>query len=80
MNSDSIGKKVLFLRQWGDNLRSCFGHEVHCFHLVNLQFSDGKSAQKEDLKYDGVEINAYPLDWELIYELSDSITPIQKNK
>lgn len=80
LNSNSVGKKVLFLRQWGDNLRSCFGHEVHCFHLVNLQFSGGKSAQIEDLKYDGVEINAYPLDWELIYELSASITPIQKSK
>ena len=64
-----------YLRQWGDSLHSQFKHDVHCYHIVNIEFSDGSSATQNDMASGDVIVNAYPLDWELIYELSDSITP-----
>ena len=75
LNNNNTGTKLLYLREWGDSLHSQFKHDVHCYHIVNIEFSDGSSATQNDMASGDVIVNAYPLDWELIYELSDSITP-----
>lgn len=80
LNNNGIGEEVIFLRQWGDYLCKGYGHEVHCYHIFDIQYQDGRSATKEDMDSNNVEIKAYPIDWELIYELSDSITATQKSK
>ena len=56
---------------------TAYGHEVHCYHIFDIQYQDGRS---EDMDSNNVEIKEYPIDWELIYELSDSITTTQKSK
>ena len=78
LNNNNTGTKLLYLREWGDSLHSQFKHDVHCYHIVNIEFSDGSSATQNDMASGDVIVNAYPLDWELIYELSDSITPLKQ--
>lgn len=80
INHNDVGKEITFLRQWGDYLCKVYGHEVHCYHIFDIQYQDGRSATKEDMDSGNVVVKAYPIDWELIYELSDSITPTQKSK
>ena len=78
LNHNDVGKEIAFLRQWGDYLCSGYGHEVHCYHIFDIQFQDGSSATKEDMDSGNVVVKAYPIDWELIYELSDSINRTKK--
>lgn len=79
LNNNSIGGEVTFLRKWGDFFHNGYGHDVHCYHIVDIHFRDGKSATKEDMESGDVVINAYPIDWKVIYELSDSITATKKS-
>lgn len=78
LNNNNTGTKLLYLREWGDSLHRQFKHDVHCYHIVNIVFSDGSSATQNDMASGDVIVNAYPLDWELIYELSDLVTPLKQ--
>ena len=62
------------MRNWGDSLQTAFQHDIHCFHVVNITYSDGTDATHEDMATGDVVVNAYPIDWEMIYELSDLVT------
>ena len=75
LNNNNVGTKLLYLREWGDSLQKQFKHDVHCYHIAKIEFSDGSSATQNDMASGDVVVNAYPLDWQLIYELSNSITP-----
>lgn len=74
LNTDDVGKKLRYLRNWGDSLQTAFQHDIHCFHVVNITYSDGTDATHEDMATGDVVVNAYPIDWEMIYELSDLVT------
>lgn len=74
LNTNNVGKKLKYLREWGDSLHTAFQHDIHCFHIVNLTYSDGRDANHKDMEKGDVIINAYPIDWEMIYELSDLVT------
>lgn len=80
LNNNDVGKEIRFLRQWGDYLCKGYGHEIHCYHIFDLQYQDGSSATKEDMDSGNVVVKAYPIDWEVIYELSNSITTTEKSK
>ena len=79
LNHNDVGKEIIFLRQWGDYLCKRYGHEVHCYHIFDIQYQDGSSATKEDMDSGNVVVNAYAIDWELIYELSSSISEKKTN-
>ena len=80
LNNNNVGKEITFLRQWGDFFQNGYGHDAHCYHIVDVKFKDGSSATKEEMASGDVVVNAYPIDWELIYELSNSITATEKTK
>lgn len=73
LNSNDVGGKLQYLRKWGDSLCKEFQHEVHCFHVINIVFSDGSDATREDMATGDVIVNAYPFEWEIIYELTNSM-------
>lgn len=74
LNHKNVGKEITYLRQWGDYLCNGHGHDVHCYHIVEIKFKDGKDATKEDMESGDVVVNAFPIDWDMIYDLSNSIT------
>lgn len=78
LNNNHTGKKIVFLRQWGDCLCKNSGHDIHCHTIVDIQFKDGRSATKEDMASGDIIVKAYAIDWELVYELSDSILQVKK--
>lgn len=74
LNTNGVGDKLLYLRSWGESLHTQFQHDVHCYHIVNITFYNGNDATREDMATGDVIVNAYTIDWEMIYELSDSVT------
>ena len=79
LNLNSVGDKLLYLRRWGDSLYTQFQHDVYCYHIVNILLRNGNDATREDMATEDVVLNAYPIDWEMIYELSNSITTLTPN-
>ncbi len=79
LDTNQAGSGVIYLRQWGDRLSSLYQHEVHCFHIVSLEFPDGREATREDMAGNDIRVNAYPMDWDRIYALSDSIQVKKKS-
>ncbi len=74
LNTNGVGGELSYLRQWGEWFTANYKHSVHAFHVVKITFKDGKEATKEDMSSGDVIVNAYPIDWGLVYELTDSIT------
>ena len=73
LNMDNVGEKLQYLRAWGKSLQTEFQHDIHGFHIVNITYSNGKDATREDMAKDDIVVNAYVIDWEMIYELSDLV-------
>lgn len=74
LNTNNTGESLLYLRKWGDELKSVFQHDVHCYHIVNITHIDGTDATRDQMICgEKVVVNAYPIDWEMIYELSDLV-------
>lgn len=69
----NVGKELLYLRKWGDSLQKQFHHDVHCYHIFDLKFQNGNDATHEDLDTGDVIINGTLIDWDMVYELSDSV-------
>lgn len=76
LNTNNVGKKLLYLRSWGDSLHTQFRHDVYCYHIINITFHDGSDATREDMATEDVIVNAYTIDWSMIYELSNLVTTI----
>lgn len=76
LNTDNAGNQLVYLRNLGDALHTGLHHDMNCYHVVSMQFRDGKEATKEDMGRDGIVISAYPFDWETIYELTDAVTKL----
>ena len=76
LNTKNVGKELLYLRKWGDSLQKQFHHDVHCYHIFDLKFQNGNDATHEDLDTGDVIINGTLIDWDMVYELSDSITAV----
>lgn len=76
LNTKDVGKKLLHLRAWGDFLQKQFHHDIHCYHIFDLKFENGREATREDLAAGNVIINANPIDWDMVYELSNSVSVI----
>ena len=77
LNTNNVGKELQYLREWGDSLHKEFKHDVHCYHIANIVHNDGTDATREDMATGDVVVNVQPFDWEMIYELTNSITRIQ---
>lgn len=73
LNTKNVGKELLYLRKWGDSLQKQFHHDVHCYHIFDLKFQNGNDATHEDLDTGDVIINGTLIDWDMVYELSDSV-------
>jgi hypothetical protein len=76
LNINSVREKLLYLRSWGDSLHTQFQHDVHCYHIVNITFRNGNDATREDMATGDVIVNAYTIDWGMIYELSNLVTTV----
>jgi len=68
LNNNGVGNDLMYLREWGDYLSNCYQLDVSSFHLAEFEDSENQ----EDLN-ENVKINAFPIDWEMVYELTDSI-------
>ena len=77
LNTNNVGKKLQYLREWGDSLHKEFKHDVHCYHIAHIVYNDGTDATRDDMVTGDVVVNVHPFDWEMIYELTNSITRIQ---
>ena len=77
LNTNNVGKKIQYLREWGDSLHKEFKHDVNCYHIAHIVYNDGTDATKDDMVTGDVVVNVHPFDWEMIYELTNSITRIQ---
>lgn len=73
LNTNDVGNNLQYLRRWGDSLQTAFHHDINCFHIVNIAYNNGKDATHKDIAKSDVVINAQVIDWEMIYELSDSV-------
>lgn len=73
LNTKNVGKELLYLRKWGDSLQKQFHHDVHCYYIFDLKFQNGNDATHEDLDTGDVIINGTLIDWDMVYELSDSV-------
>lgn len=76
LSINNVGNKLLYLRDWGNSLHEQFQHDIHCYHIANITFSNGDDATIEDMATGDPIITAYTIDWDKIYELSDLITTI----
>ncbi len=77
LNTNNVGKKIQYLREWGDSLHKEFKHDVNCYHIAHIVYNDGTDATRDDMVTGDVVVNVHPFDWEMIYELTNSITRIQ---
>ncbi len=73
LDTDRVCDKLIYLRNWGNSLCNQFKHEISNYHIVNIVGRDGQDAKKEEMAIKDIVVNAYPFDWKMIYELTDSL-------
>lgn len=78
LEHNEVCQDIRYLRKWGDSLSKTFEHDVHSFHMFDIKFKDGKEAKREDMATGDVCVNGYPFDWDMIYELTNSLVEREK--
>lgn len=74
LDRNNVCNDIRYLREWGDSLSKQYNHDVHSFHIFDIKFNDGREATIADMTAENIIIYAYPFDWDMIYELSNSLT------
>lgn len=73
LETNNTCDNLLHVHKYGDLLHNEYKHDIHCYHIVDIVFQDGKSATQNDIASGNVVVHAYPFDWDMIYELTNSL-------
>ena len=77
LNSNASGEKLAYVHNWGTSLSNQFHHDIHCYHIYHLTLQNGDEA--EGLTTPDVNLDAYLIDWDAIYSLSDSVSTLSSD-